>query len=283
VDTKSSSDSKDTLGRTQESMRTRAKRFIDNDLCQQYKIEDPKPKKNKMITFSSKKNIGNSCERKNKNEFSDTSFWTDGADASHYERYFIGKRIGQGAYAVVKAGIDTRNNQKVAIKIYDKKNLKDIQRRKGVRREIKLLERMKHDNIIRLYEAFDNKKQVFLVMDNVSGGSLHSLLKSKPNRQLRESEAKNIFGQIASAIKYCHSKNITHRDIKLENILLDENKQNIKLIDFGFSTCIPNEKKIKIFCGTPSYMAPEIVSKKEFWGPPADIWALGVLLYALLW
>lgn len=120
-------------------------------------------------------------------------------------------------------------------------------------------------------------------MENVSGGSLHSLLKSKPNRQLKDSEAKHLFGQIAAAIKYCHSKNITHRDIKLENVLLDETKNIVKLIDFGFSTWIPNDKKIKIFWGTPSYMAPEIVSKQEFWGPPADIWALGVLLYTLLW
>jgi MAP/microtubule affinity-regulating kinase len=81
---------------------------------------------------------------------------------------------------------------------------------------------------------------------------------------------------------YCHSRCVTHRDIKLENILLDAKCKTIKLIDFGFSTCIPNEKKIKLFCGTPSYMAPEIVKKEEYSGPPSDIWAMGVLLYALL-
>ena len=84
-----------------------------------------------------------------------------------------------------------------------------------------------------------------------------------------------------SSIEYIHSKQICHRDIKLENILLDENN-NPKLIDFGFSTCIPNDQKYKMFCGTPSYMGPEIVNKKEYTGPPADIWALGVLLYALI-
>ena len=76
-----------------------------------------------------------------------------------------------------------------------------------------------------------------------------------------------------------HQRNVTHRDIKLENILLDETRTRVKLIDFGFSACIPHEKKV---CGNPSYMAPEIVSKIEYSGPPADIWALGVLLYALL-
>ena len=84
-----------------------------------------------------------------------------------------------------------------------------------------------------------------------------------------------------TALQYCHKRSIAHRDIKLENILLDENK-NVKLIDFGFSTCIPNDKKIKMFCGTPSYMAPEIVLKSEYAGPPADIWASAVLLFALL-
>ena len=82
-------------------------------------------------------------------------------------------------------------------------------------------------------------------------------------------------------LKDLHSIGITHRDIKLENLLLDDNN-NIKIIDFGFSTCIPNDKKIKIFCGTPSYMAPEIVRKTEYCGPPADIWALGVLLFTIL-
>jgi serine/threonine protein kinase len=87
---------------------------------------------------------------------------------------------------------------------------------------------------------------------------------------------------VVFGIHYLHQRNVTHRDIKLENILLDETRTRVKLIDFGFSTCIPHEKKVKIFCGTPSYMAPEIVSKIEYAGPPADIWALGVLLYALL-
>ena len=119
------------------------------------------------------------------------------------------------------------------------------------------------------------------MMEFVGGNSLHGYLKSKPNRRLDEREARRIFKQVLGGIDYCHSKCITHRDIKLENLLLDDTGQ-IKIIDFGFSTCIPNDRKIKIFCGTPSYMAPEIVQKTEYAGPPADMWALGVLLYALL-
>ena len=121
-----------------------------------------------------------------------------------------------------------------------------------------------------------------MIMEYVNGGSLHGYLKMKPNRQMPELEAKFLWRQVVAAIYYCHQRNVTHRDIKLENILLDETKTIVKMIDFGFSTCIPHERKVKIFCGTPSYMAPEIVSKIEYSGPPADIWALGVLLYALL-
>lgn len=96
---------------------------------------------------------------------------------------------------------------------------------------------------------------------------------------MEESEAKKIFSQLISALNYLHSKCIAHRDIKLENVMLDH-RGNVKLIDFGFSTQIPNTQKIKLFCGTPSYMAPEIVKKIEFCGPPADIYASGVLLFA---
>ena len=80
---------------------------------------------------------------------------------------------------------------------------------------------------------------------------------------------------------YLHQRNVTHRDIKLENIIID-NKDRIKLIDFGFCCLISNEVKLKVFCGTPSYMCPEIVMKKEYSGPPTDIWATGILFYAML-
>lgn len=118
-------------------------------------------------------------------------------------------------------------------------------------------------------------------MDYVGPRSLHSYLKSRPQRRLCEKEAKILFHQTVKAIHFCHSKNIVHRDIKLENILLDQDN-NIKMIDFGFSIIIPSYKKLNIFCGTPSYMAPEIVNKVLYVGQTADIWALGILLYVIL-
>ena len=132
------------------------------------------------------------------------------------------------------------------MKIYKKIKLEEPNRRRSVKREIKLMERMRHKNIIQLYEIIDNSKYVILVMEYVGGGSLHGYLKSKSQRRLEEWDAKRIFRQIVEGIQYCHSKCITHRDIKLENLLLDQHN-NIKIIDFGFSTCIPNDKKIKIF------------------------------------
>lgn len=157
--------------------------------------------------------------------------------------------------------------------------MKDIQRQKSIRREIKIMKRINHPNIAKLYDVIETDTQVVLVMEYISGGSTHGFLKSKPNRRLDESSARKIFSQLISALQYLHSKCIAHRDIKLENVMLDSSR-NVKLIDFGFSTQIPNTQKVKLFCGTPSYMAPEIVQKIEFCGPPADVYASGVLLFA---
>jgi len=96
---------------------------------------------------------------------------------------------------------------------------------------------------------------------------------------MQEHEAVKIYAQLYSALTYLHQKCVAHRDIKLENVMLDTSG-NVKLIDFGFSTQIPNTQKVKLFCGTPSYMAPEIVQKIEFCGPNTDIYASGVLLFA---
>lgn len=111
--------------------------------------------------------------------------------------------------------------------------------------------------------------------------SLCSYLKSKPGRKLSENEARHIFRQLVEGTKYLHEKHIVHRDLKLENALIDGEK-NIKIIDFGFSVSTKKEEILKNFCGTPSYMAPEIVTRKEYNGMYADVWALGVMLYIML-
>ena len=118
--------------------------------------------------------------------------------------YIIGKQIGQGAYATVHIGLHRKYNKKVAMKIYLKEKMKDLQRKKSVRREIKLMRRLDHPNIARLYDAIETDTKVVLVMEYVGGGSTHGFLKSKPNRQMEESEARKIFSQLLSALSYLH-------------------------------------------------------------------------------
>ena len=202
-------------------------------------------------------------------------------DKNSISEYKFEKTLGQGSYATVKLAFEKATNKKFAIKIYEKYRLTDHHRMNNVRREISILKKIDHKNIIKLYYALDEKRQIFLITEYIGAMSLHAYLKSKPFRKLEEREAKKLFYQIVQALDYCHSKNIVHRDIKLENILLDE-KMTIKIIDFGFSIIIPSNKKLNIFCGTPSYMAPEIVNKMMYNGHATDVWALGILLYVLL-
>ncbi|CAD8122696.1 unnamed protein product [Paramecium sonneborni] len=195
-------------------------------------------------------------------------------------QYKVGSRIGQGAYATVRVAIQIESDTKVAIKIYEKTKIKDLQRRKGVRREIEILEKLDHPNIVKILDTVESNNHVNIILEYVSGSSLHHLVRKQPERRLEEEIAKRIFKQILDAIQYCHSKNIAHRDIKLENILLEG--LTPKLIDFGFSTSFPIDKKVKMFCGTPSYMAPEIVTRQEYRGDKSDVWALGVVLFTML-
>ena len=143
------------------------------------------------------------------------------------------------------------------------------------------MRQLNNQYIVKLYEVFETFDQVILCMEYINGKSLYDYIKEQEEKRLKEQEAKRIFIQILGGISYCHSKCVSHRDIKLENILLDENN-NVKIIDFGFSTIMSKDSKNKLYCGTLSYMAPEIFSGKEYKGQAADIWALGILLYAML-
>lgn len=115
------------------------------------------------------------------------------SDKHTLDDYIIGKQIGQGAYAVVKIGLHKKLNRKVALKIYEKEKIKDIQRQKSVRREIRLMKRINHPNVAQLYEAVETDTQVILILEYVSGGSTHGFLKSKPNRRMSENDARLIW------------------------------------------------------------------------------------------
>jgi len=118
-------------------------------------------------------------------------------------------------------------------------------------------------------------------MEYVKGKSLQNYIFLRKDKKLEEKECIRIYKQILDGIVYLHENNVAHRDIKLENILLNEVLE-VKLIDFGFSFCSLPTQKLKIFCGTPSYMSPEIVNKRPYLGPPSDMWSMGILFYVML-
>jgi len=195
------------------------------------------------------------------------------------DMYMVGKVVGVGSYGKVRAAWHRLTGSKIAIKTYDKAKLKDPAHWKRVHSEIKIMEQISHPRIARMYEAVETPKRMHLIMECLDGGNLCSYVKAK--RRLSEDESRRIFFQILQAIEHLHALGVSHRDIKLENVLF-VNDKDIKLIDFGFSTVCQPGKKLKVFCGTPSYMAPEIVRRVEYEGKPVDIWSLGILLYALL-
>jgi MAP/microtubule affinity-regulating kinase len=202
-------------------------------------------------------------------------------NAAITENFSIEKIIGQGSYAAVRLVIEKQTGTKYALKSYSKIRLCDAQRKESVRREITIMQNINHPNITRLYKTIDTHTQLHLVMEFGGSTSLQSYLKSKPQKKLTEADAKGIFRQLAEGIEYLHKNNIAHRDLKLENLLLDSEK-TLKIIDFGFSLITSRNKSLDIFCGTPSYMAPELVARKNYFGHLVDIWALGVLLFTLL-
>ena len=192
--------------------------------------------------------------------------------------YEIHEVIGKGSYALVKLIVDKSTKEKYAVKIYKKESLNDSVKKKNLKKEIKILSIVKHKNILQLYKVITGRLNIYIVTEYVSRVSLLSFLEAEVN--LEEEFCKFIFSQIVSAVNHLHQNEIIHRDLKLQNILLDENLL-IKIIDFGFSRFQPKDK-IQVYCGTPTYMAPEILRHKSYDPRPTDIWALGIILFRML-
>ena len=202
---------------------------------------------------------------------------------SSIDDYIISSDLGIGSYAQVKIGIHKTTKKKYAIKIYDKNLIDDEEKMSTIKNEIFILTQLnnENDNIMKLYDVINSKNNLYLVLEYINGISLLEFIQRKKNRRINENLCKKIFYQIVKAILYCQNKNICHRDIKLENILI-LNDNVIKLIDFGFAIkCNKNEYQ-EFFCGTLYYMPPEIVNKEKYIPFYSDIWSLGVLLYVML-
>ena len=202
-----------------------------------------------------------------------------GQSFSSVDFYSIGKVLGEGAYGKVLHATHIMTGQKVAVKTFEKAKLVDLVARKRVSREIRILKYLDHPNIVQLFEVIDQPQRRYIIMEFASGGDLCKYVRDC--KRLSESESHRIFCQILSGLKHCHAKGIVHRDIKLDNILLDSNK-NVKIVDFGFSVPFEQDQLLKKACGSPSYAAPEIVSRKQYSPTPVDVWSFGVVLYAML-
>ena len=268
----------------------------------EYKLrldKTPKAKKNikDRFSFSIKNfnNINNNLKNNNgrkfsqhmKNEFSIENS-TSGKNIINskifkkkLDDYLITRELGKGSYAVVKLAVDKMTKNKYAIKIYTKQCLIDPQLRSTVKNEINILKQIDNENIMKLYEVIDTQSHLYLVLEYINGINLLEIIKNEKYHYIKESRAKKIFLKVVSGIAYCHQINIYHRDIKLENILVLKD-DSVKIIDFGFGIICKADTYQKLFCGTKSYMPPEIVKKEKYIASYSDIWSLGVLFYAML-
>ncbi|VDN55909.1 unnamed protein product [Dracunculus medinensis] len=188
--------------------------------------------------------------------------------------------MGSGTYGKVSLAYDHKTEREVAVKLIKKSAIENKQDLVRIRREIRIMSALKHPNIIQIFEVFENRDKIILVMEYASGGELYDYVGKYGS--LPEAEARRIFRQITSAVLYCHKHQVVHRDLKLENILLDHSN-NAKIADFGLSNYFSDKTLLTTFCGSPLYASPEIINGTPYRGPEVDCWSLGILLYTLVY
>ena len=220
----------------------------------------------------------------------DDIFGSEAPDEVHSKAipgFTIGRVIGDGGFCQVRIGAHHLSAQKAAIKVVDKSKIEDADKEKMIRREIRTMKHLNgHSRIIRLYMTMENDQFIYIVMELATGGTLLDYIKKQ--KSLQKAEAARIMAQLVSGLDYCHKRGVVHRDIKLENVMMDD-RNNVKIIDLGLcafyqpgqktmrqsplhlctNTLIPSSgKKLKVFCGSPSYAAPEIIACTEYEAPP---------------
>jgi len=196
------------------------------------------------------------------------------------ELYSKRQKLGEGAFSVVIEAVRKSNNTSYAIKIVTKSKL-SIEDEQALKDEIQVLNELKHDHIIQLYDVFDERSYIYLVTEQMLGGELFDRIVQKA--YYNEKTARDLCKILFESIAYCHSKRVAHRDLKPENLLLvskDDDSQ-MKIADFGFAKKAPDDECLSTQCGTPGYVAPEILEGVKY-GLQADMWSLGVIVYILL-
>uniref|UniRef100_A0A0D9VSU1 non-specific serine/threonine protein kinase n=1 Tax=Leersia perrieri TaxID=77586 RepID=A0A0D9VSU1_9ORYZ len=202
-----------------------------------------------------------------------------GGHSEALKNYNLGRTLGIGSFGKVKIAEHKHTGHKVAIKILNRRQMRNMEMEEKAKREIKILRLFIHPHIIRLYEVIYTPTDIYVVMEYCKFGELFDYIVEKG--RLQEDEARRIFQQIVSGVEYCHRNMVVHRDLKPENLLLDS-KYNVKLADFGLSNVMHDGHFLKTSCGSPNYAAPEVISGKLYAGPEVDVWSCGVILYALL-
>ena len=192
----------------------------------------------------------------------------------------MGKKLGEGMFSTVKLGTHSLTNEQVAIKILEKTKISKIEDKERINREIAIMKRVNHFNIAKLYAVVENKLTIYLIQEYVQGKEFMEYLNKKG--KLKESEACKFFHQIIAGLDYLHQCGIAHRDFKPENILLTNDSQILKIIDFGLSNTYKKGQLLNTGCGSPCYVPPEMIKEVGYNGALTDIWSAGVILYLML-
>ena len=196
-------------------------------------------------------------------------------------KYELGRLLGHGTFAKVYMSRNLQTGKSVAMKVVGKEKVIKVGMMEQIKREISVMKMVKHPNIVDLHEVLASKTKIYFAMELIRGGELFAKI---AKGRLREEVARNYFQQLMSAIDFCHSRGVYHRDLKPENLLLDEDG-NLKVTDFGLSAFTAHLRRdglLHTTCGTPAYVAPEVIGKKGYDGARADIWSCGVILFVLL-
>ena len=194
--------------------------------------------------------------------------------------YKLGKKLGEGMFSTVKAGTHSLTNEQVAIKILEKAKISQVEDKERMNREIAIMKRINHYNIVKLYQVVDTKLIIYLIQEYIQGKDLLEYINKKG--KLNEIEACKLFHQMISGLDYLHQCGIAHRDFKPENIILTNNNQIIKIIDFGLGNTYAKGQLLKTGCGSPCYVPPEMIKEERYDGSLSDIWSAGIILYYML-